>query len=92
VPSDENRAKIDRWIAAPPDSRVVETTHSGDRWTTRALEDGHVRYEETDFGGDEPELNLIAQWCQRQAKQAEPRPPVKTSGVPLPKLARKLKN
>jgi hypothetical protein len=76
----------------PEDTRVVETTQAGDRWTTQALEDGEVRYEEIEFGGDEPELNLLARWCERQAKIVEPRPPVKTSGLPLSDLARKLTN
>jgi hypothetical protein len=65
VPPDENRAKIDESIAVSPDTRVVETTQFGDRWSTQALEDGEVRYEETDFGVDEPELNLLAAWCER---------------------------
>jgi hypothetical protein len=61
----------------------VETTQNGNRWTTQALEDGEVRYEETDFGSDEPELNLLDAWCARQSKKVEPRPPVKTSGTPI---------
>jgi hypothetical protein len=81
VPSAENRAKIDAWVGAAPDNRVVETVQRGDRWTTQALEDGEVRYEETEFGLDEPELNLLTAWCDRQMKAA-PRPPVKTSGAP----------
>jgi hypothetical protein len=68
----------------------VETTRNGGRWETQALEDGDVMYEETDFGADEPELNLLAAWCERQAKRVEPRPPVKTSGAPI--SARVLKN
>jgi hypothetical protein len=92
VPTVEARAKIDLWIAAAPDTRIVETTQEGDRWTTQALEDGEVRYEETEFGGDEPELKLLAGWCERQAMKIDPRPPVKTSGVPLSDLARTQKN
>ena len=89
--SDETRAKIDRWIAIAPDTRVVETTRTAGRQTTQALEDGEVRYEETEFGSDEPELELLAGWCERQAKKAEPRPPVKASWVPLPDLPRRQK-
>lgn len=77
MPTDENRKRIDDWVAAAPDSRVVETTRAGDRWTTQALEDGEVRYEETDFG-EEPELDLLARWCERQGR-VEPKPPVKTA-------------
>ncbi len=62
------------------------------RATTQALEDGEVRYEETEFCGDEPELNLLARWCERQAKTIEPRPPAKTSGLPLSDLARRQRN
>lgn len=58
----------------------------------KRVEDGDVRYEETEFGRDEPELGLIARWCERQTKKVEPRPPAKTSGVPFPDLARKLNN
>jgi hypothetical protein len=89
VPSDENRSKIDAWIALAPDSRVIETAQSGDRWVTQALEDGQVRYEETDFGADEPELNLLARWCARQTAKVEPRPPAKTTGAPAVGSARK---
>jgi hypothetical protein len=89
VPSDEKRVKIDAWIAVAPDNRVVETTQLADRWVTQALEDGEVRYEETDFGVDEPELNLLSAWCARQAKRVEPRPPVKTSGAAAERLERK---
>ena len=78
VATDENPALIDAWVALAPDNRVIETTQQGARWTTQALEDGEVRYEETELG-DEPELNLLARWCDRQAK-SEPKPPVKTSG------------
>jgi hypothetical protein len=92
VPTDENRMKIDLWVAISPDTRVVETTHAGERWTTQALEDGEIRYEEIEFGADEPELNQLAGWCERQAKKVEPRPPVKTSGVPLSDLPRRQKN
>ncbi len=87
--TDETRAKIDAWVSAAPDSRVVETTREGDRWTTQALEDGEVRYEETDIGGDEPTLELLAAWCQRQGLGAAPRPPAKTTGEPVETLARK---
>ena len=90
MPTDENRAKIDDWIAVSPDTRVVETTQLGDRWTTQALEDGEVRYEETELR-DEPELNLLAAWCARQGRRVEPRPPVKTSGAPE-ELARKARS
>jgi hypothetical protein len=92
MPTDENRTKIDRWVAVAPDTRVVETTQLGDRWTTQALEDGEIRYQETEFGAEEPELNQLAAWCERQAKKVEPRPPVKTSGVPLSDLGRRQKN
>jgi hypothetical protein len=92
VPTDENRTKIDRWVALAPDTRVVETTRSGGCCTTQALEDGEIRYEETEFGTDQPELNQLARWCERQTKQVEPRPPVKTSGVPLFDLSRRQKN
>jgi len=92
VPTDENRAKIDEWVAAASDSRVVETTRQGDRWTTQALEDGEVRYEETDFGGDEPLLDLLAAWCARQTRKVEPRPPAKTSGGAFEHPARKRSN
>lgn len=89
VPTDDTRTKIDIWIAAAPDTRIVETKQTSDRWTTQALEDGEVRYEETEFGADEPELNLLARWCERQATKVGPRPPVKTVGGPLSDLARK---
>jgi len=91
VPTDENRTKIDLWIAAAPDTRV-ETTLARDRCTTQALEDGEVRYEETEFGTDEPELNLLARWCEREAKKIDARPLAKASPVPLSGLARKLTN
>jgi len=91
VPTDETRARIDAWIAVAPDTRVIETAHSGDRWTTQALEDGEVRYEEVEFGIDEPELHLLAGWCGRQANQVQARPPVKTFGVPLLDSARRQK-
>ena len=87
--TDETRTKIDLWIAVAPENRIVETAHAGERWTTQALEDGEVRFEEIEFGSDDPELNLLASWCEREAKKVEPRPPVKTSGVPLADLARK---
>jgi hypothetical protein len=80
VASEENRKRIDAWVALAPDSRVIETEQDGERWTTQALEYGQVRYEEVHFGFDEPELNLLADWCGRQMK-VEPKPPVKTSGV-----------
>lgn len=51
-----------------------------------------VRYEETEFGGDAPRLNLLARWCERQAKKLDPRPPVKAISVPLSDLARKQSN
>jgi len=86
MPTDENRAKVDQWIAVAPDNRVVETRRNRDRWETQALEDGDVVYEETDFGTDEPELNLLAAWCERQGKRAEPRPPVKTTGAVLTRV------
>lgn len=89
MPTDEARTKIELWIAVAPDNRIVETAHAGDRWTTQALEDGEVRYEETEFGADDPELTLLANWCEREAKKVEPRPPVKTSGAPLSDFARK---
>ena len=89
MPTDENRARIDAWVAEAPDNRVVETTQHGERWETQALEDGEVRYEETDLGVGEPELNLLAAWCERQSSRIEPRPPVKTSGVALERLDRK---
>lgn len=89
MPTDENRRLVDAWIALAPDTRVVETTHSGDRWTTQAVEDGEVRYEETELGADEPELNLLAGWCARQAKRVEPRPPVKVSAPAVGTLERK---
>jgi len=85
-------AKIDRWIEVAPDTRLIETTPTGNGWTAQALEDGEVRYEETEFGGDEPELNLLAGWCERQAKKVDPRPPVKTIGVPLSDVARTRSN
>jgi hypothetical protein len=88
VPTDENRARIDEWIAAAPDSRVVETDRQGERWTTKALEDGEVRYEETEFGRDVPELNLLARWCERQVLKVEPRPPAKTSRAPVGSVGR----
>ena len=59
VPSEEDRAKIDQWVAEAPETRVVETTRTGSRWTTHAIDDGDIVYEETDFG-DEPLLHLIA--------------------------------
>ena len=90
VPTDENRARIDAWVALSPDTRVIETEQHGDRWTTQALEDGEVRYEETELR-EQPELNLLARWCERQTK-VEPRPPVKTSGAPLVLPAGKLQN
>ncbi len=89
MPSDETRAKIDLWIAIAPDTRVVETTHTGDRWTTQALEDGQIRYEETELGRDEPELDLLGGWCERQAKKLAARPPVQTGAVPVSDLARR---
>ena len=92
MPTDENRAKIDAWIAVAPDNRVVETMQSGDRWVTQALVDGEVRYEETDLGADEPELNLLAGWCARENRKIEPRPPAKTSGGLAERLMRKLHN
>jgi hypothetical protein len=92
VATDESRARIDSWIAIAPDTRVVETTQAGERWKTQALEDGEVPYEGTEFGGDEPELNLLALWCERQANIVQPRPPAKTSGGPFSDLARKRKN
>ena len=92
MPTDENRARIDLWVAVAPDTRIVETTQAGHRWTTQALEDGEVRFEEIEFGADEPELTLLAQWCEKQATRVEPRPPVKTSGVPLPDVARGRRN
>jgi hypothetical protein len=70
VPTDENRTKIDLWVALAPDTRVVETTQAGDRWTTQALEDGEVRYEETEFGADEPELNQLAGWVRASSQEA----------------------
>jgi len=87
--ADQNRAKIDAWIAVARETRIVETTRAGNGWTTQALEDGEVRYQETEFGADEPELNLLAEWCERRAKRIDARPPVKTSGVPLSGLPRK---
>jgi hypothetical protein len=92
VPTDENRARIDAWVAAAPDTRVVESTQAGTRWTSQALEDGQVRYEETEIGRDEAELNLLARWCQRQVKPVDARPPVKTSGVPSSGMARTRSN
>jgi hypothetical protein len=92
VPTDENRTKIDLWVAIAPDTRVVETTRAGDRWTTQALEDGEVRYEETEFGADEPELNQLAGWCAGQARKVEPRPPVKTSAAALAHVVRRQKS
>jgi hypothetical protein len=77
VPSEEDRARIDQWVAEAPETRVVETTRTGSRWTTHAIEDGDILFEETDFG-DEPLLHLIAAWCSRQTKKVEARPPVKT--------------
>lgn len=77
MPSEEDRAKIDQWVAEAPDTRVVETNQSGSRWITHAIEDGEILYEETDFG-DEPLLHLLAGWCSRQTKRLEARPPVKT--------------
>lgn len=74
MPSDRNRTSIYEWVAVAPDSRVIETARHGDCWTTQALEDGEVRYEETEFGREEPELNLIARWCERQVND------VRTSG------------
>jgi hypothetical protein len=84
VPTAENRARIDSWIAVAPDTRVVETTLTGNLWTAQALEDGEVRYEETEIGTEEPELEQLAHWCERQRAKLDPRPPVKTSGVPMP--------
>jgi hypothetical protein len=91
VPTDANRTKIDLWVAIAPDTRVVETIRTGDRWTTQALEDGEIRYEETESGADEPELNQLAGWCEGQARKVEPRPPVKTSGTVL-EVARRQKS
>ena len=87
VPSDENRAKIDEWVATAPDNRLVETAQHGDLWTTLAMEDGDVVYEETEHR-DEPELKLLAAWCARQGQRVQPRPPVKTGGAPAERLAR----
>jgi hypothetical protein len=88
VPTGDNRKRIDDWIALAPDTRLVETTQEGDRrWVTQALEDGEVRYEETDFG-DEPELGLLAAWCERQGRVTA-RPPAKTNGAPIDVLERK---
>jgi len=88
VPSEEDRAKIDQWVAEAPETRVVETTRNGSRWTTQAIEDGDILYEETDFG-DEPLLDLIAAWCVRQTKKPEARPPVKAGASQLEPRARK---
>lgn len=88
MPTDANRQRIDQWIAVAPDTRTVETTREGGRSTTQALEDGEVRYEETDFTDDEPELNLLAAWCERQGKSVA-RPPVKTNGAAADTLERK---
>jgi hypothetical protein len=88
VPTDQDRKLIDEWIAVAPDTRVVESTQAGDRWTTQAIEDGEVRYEETQFEADVPEMRLLARWCERQAKQVEPRPPVKVAPV-IDRLERK---
>jgi hypothetical protein len=90
VPSDETRAKIDLWIAIAPDTRLVETVPTCNGWTTQALEDGEVRYEETELGVEEPELQLLASWCERQVKKVEARPPVRTSGAPLSYRARRV--
>ncbi len=83
MPSDIDCAKIDRWIAAAADNRLVETTRRGDFWHTQALEDGDVVYEETELGNDEPMMELLAAWCERRIK-VELRPPVKTSAESLP--------
>ena len=91
VATDETRGKIDRWVAVSPDTRVVESTQAAGLWTSQAIEDGEVRYEETEFGGDEPELSLLAKWCEKHTK-VEPRPPVKASGVPISGLPRKRSN
>ncbi|HKO47177.1 MAG TPA: hypothetical protein VJV79_05610 [Polyangiaceae bacterium] len=92
VPTDQNRTKIDLWVAVSPDTRIVETTQTGDRWTTRALEDGEIRYAETELGVDEPELNQLAAWCTSQTKKLQGRPPVKTSRPPLSEPTRRQKN
>lgn len=83
MPTDQDREKIDAWVAVSPDTRVIETTRAGERWESRALENGEVRYEEVDLGGDEPALRLLARWCGRQLELV-PRPPVKTSGPSTP--------
>ena len=88
MPSAEDRNRIDNWVALAPDTRIVESTQAGDRWTTQALEDGEIRYEETEFGSDEPELSLLAAWCERQCK-VPVRPPVKASVPPVDGLQRK---
>jgi hypothetical protein len=78
---ESKREKIDRWIAGAPDFRVVESNPTHDGWESVAREDGEIVYEELDLGSDEPLLNLMAAWCERQTKKVEPRPPVKTSGT-----------
>jgi len=89
VPTDEDRKRLDDWVAVAPDNRLVETTQDGNRWTTQALEDDEVRYEETDFDTDEPELRLLAVWCARQVTKFEPRPPVKAGLAAVDALGRK---
>jgi hypothetical protein len=79
--SDSNREKIDGWIAGAPDLRRVESTQIHCGWESIATEDGEHVYEEVDIDTDEPILNLLAAWCERQTKKLEPRPPVKTSGA-----------
>jgi hypothetical protein len=75
---ESNRAKIDRWIAGAPDFRIVESNPTHHGWESVAREDGEIVYEELDVGTEEPLLDLMAAWCERQTK-IEPRPPVKTS-------------
>jgi hypothetical protein len=77
---ESNRAKIDRWIAGAPDFRIVESNPTHHGWESVAREDGEIVYEELDVDTEEPLLDLMAAWCERQTK-VEPRPPVKTSAA-----------
>ena len=79
--SDQNRVRIDAWIADSPEFRRVESEPlANDAWETKAIEDGQVVFEEVDVETDAPVLNLLAAWCERHTKVA-PKPPVKTTGA-----------
>ena len=79
--SDANREKIDLWIAGAPELRRVESTETHRGWESVASEDGETVFEELDSGADEPLLELMAAWCERQTNKGAARPPVKTSGA-----------